>query len=54
MSRDPQLRLADIVDACTRISEYVEGLDATTFARILCENRVRPLPFSALYLKIII
>src|SRR5947209_6626493 len=35
MSRDPQLRLADIMDACTRISEYVEGLDATTFARDL-------------------
>jgi uncharacterized protein with HEPN domain len=33
MSRDPRLRLADIVDACTRIADYIEGLDATTFAQ---------------------
>lgn len=32
MSRDPQLRLADIVDACGRIADYIEGLDAASFA----------------------
>ncbi|MEP6811106.1 MAG: DUF86 domain-containing protein [Chthoniobacterales bacterium] len=31
MSRDPQLRLADIVDACSRIASYIEGLDGTAF-----------------------
>ena len=31
MSRDPRLRLADIVDACSKIAEYVEGFDATSF-----------------------
>jgi uncharacterized protein with HEPN domain len=35
MSRDPRLRLADIVDACTRIADYIEGFDATTFAQDL-------------------
>jgi len=24
---DPRLRLADIVDACTRIASYIEGFD---------------------------
>jgi uncharacterized protein with HEPN domain len=33
MSRDPRLRLADILDACVRIADYIEGLDATTFAQ---------------------
>jgi len=28
MSRDRQLRLADIVDACARIADYIEGFDA--------------------------
>jgi uncharacterized protein with HEPN domain len=35
MSRDPKLRLADIVDACCRVAMYIEGLDAATFAKDL-------------------
>src|SRR5260370_31924715 len=35
MSHDPRLRLADIVDACTRIGSYIEGFDASTFAQDL-------------------
>jgi uncharacterized protein with HEPN domain len=31
MSRDPQLRLADIVEACARIADYIKGLDAAAF-----------------------
>ncbi len=31
MSRDPKLRLADIVDSCGRIAAYIEGLNATQF-----------------------
>ncbi len=31
MSRDPQLRLADIIEACDRIAGYIKGLDALTF-----------------------
>ncbi len=31
MSREPQLRLADIVDACERIASYIDGLDAVGF-----------------------
>lgn len=31
MSRDPQLRLADIIDACERIDSYIDGLDAVGF-----------------------
>lgn len=32
MSRDPRLRLRDIVEACTRIAAYVEGYDRERFA----------------------
>jgi uncharacterized protein with HEPN domain len=32
MSRDPQLRLADIVESCTRIAAYIDGMDASAFA----------------------
>ena len=32
MSRDPQLRLADIVDACDRVAAYIDGFDAIAFA----------------------
>ncbi|MGI8960833.1 MAG: HepT-like ribonuclease domain-containing protein [Bryobacteraceae bacterium] len=35
MSRDPHLRLADIVDACARIAGYIEGFDAIGFGRDL-------------------
>lgn len=35
MSRDPQLRLADIVESCARIGDYISGLDATGFAQDL-------------------
>jgi uncharacterized protein with HEPN domain len=35
MSRDPNLRLADIVESCTRIAAYIEGLDAAAFAQDL-------------------
>ncbi len=31
MSRDPRLRLEDIVDACARIASYVEGYDRNRF-----------------------
>jgi uncharacterized protein with HEPN domain len=31
MSRDPRLRLADIVEACGKIAHYIEGFDATSF-----------------------
>lgn len=31
MSRDPRLRLADIVDACTRIANYIEAYDMAAF-----------------------
>jgi uncharacterized protein with HEPN domain len=31
MSRDPQLRLADIVAACDRIAGYIKGQDASIF-----------------------
>ena len=32
MSRDPQLHLADIVESCTRIAAYINGIDASAFA----------------------
>jgi uncharacterized protein with HEPN domain len=32
MSRDPRLRLADIVESCARIAAYIEKLDTTAFA----------------------
>lgn len=32
MSRDSQLRLADIIEFCTRIAAYIEKLDAADFA----------------------
>lgn len=35
MSRDPKLRLADIVDACARIASYIEGFDDIAFGRDL-------------------
>lgn len=35
MSRDPHLRLADIVESCTRIADYIEGLDAAAFTNDL-------------------
>ena len=35
MSRDPRLRLADIVEACVRIATYINGLDAIGFERDL-------------------
>jgi uncharacterized protein with HEPN domain len=35
MSRDPQLRLGDIVESCARIAIYIEGLDGDTFERDL-------------------
>ncbi len=35
MSRDPRLRLADIVESCTRIASYIDGIDATAFAHDL-------------------
>lgn len=35
MSRDPQLRLADIVDACSRIAAYIAGFDAIAFGNDL-------------------
>ncbi len=31
MSRKPHLRLGDIVDACTRIENYIEGYDMAAF-----------------------
>ncbi|PZR72024.1 MAG: nucleotidyltransferase [Chthoniobacterales bacterium] len=35
MSRDPKLRLADIVDASARIAGYIEGFDEEAFAQDL-------------------
>jgi uncharacterized protein with HEPN domain len=35
MSRDPKLRLADIVDACCPVAMYIEGLDTASFAKDL-------------------
>jgi len=32
MSRDPHLRLADIVDACDRVAAYIDGFDGIAFA----------------------
>jgi uncharacterized protein with HEPN domain len=32
MSRDPKLRLQDIVEACEQIARYVEGYDYAKFA----------------------
>ncbi len=34
MSRDPQLRLADIVDACSRIATYIGGSMPSPLGRI--------------------
>ncbi len=31
MSRNPQLRLADIIEACNRIAAYIDGFDPATF-----------------------
>ncbi len=31
MSRDPNLRLADIIESCTRIAAYIADLDLVTF-----------------------
>ncbi len=31
MSRNPQFRLADIVEACSRIAAYIDGYDAVGF-----------------------
>jgi uncharacterized protein with HEPN domain len=31
MSRDPKLRLADIIESCTRIAAYIQGFDAARF-----------------------
>ncbi|MGI9087258.1 MAG: HepT-like ribonuclease domain-containing protein [Chthoniobacterales bacterium] len=35
MSRDPHLRLRDILDACARIASYIEGFDDVAFGRDL-------------------
>ncbi len=35
MSRKPGLRLADIVEACSRVASYITGFDADAFARDL-------------------
>jgi uncharacterized protein with HEPN domain len=32
MSRDPRLRLEDIVEACARIADYIKGCDQARFA----------------------
>lgn len=32
MSRSPQLRLEDIVEACEQVAGYVEGYDAARFS----------------------
>ncbi len=31
MSRDPDLRLADIIEACNRIADYIQGFDGEAF-----------------------
>lgn len=33
MSRDPQLRLQDIIEACEKIAQYTDGYDADAFGR---------------------
>ena len=35
MSRDPHLRLADILESCNRIAAYIKGIDATAFVHDL-------------------
>lgn len=35
MSRDPKLRLADIVDACTRIGSYILDFNGVSFGQDL-------------------
>lgn len=35
MSRDPRLRLADIVDSCARIKAYIEGFNSSAFGQDL-------------------
>lgn len=33
MSRDPELRLGDIIEACERVASYISGMDASEFRR---------------------
>ncbi|MGI8435332.1 MAG: HepT-like ribonuclease domain-containing protein [Chthoniobacterales bacterium] len=35
MSRNPQLRLRDVLEACSRIASYIEGFDHVSFGRDL-------------------
>ncbi len=35
MSRDPQLRLLDLIEACTRIAAYIAGFDQIAFGHDL-------------------
>ena len=46
MSRDPQLRLLDVIEACDRLQSYIQDMGVTDFNKDLKTQDARLFPKS--------